>query len=95
MTGRTKDRSSLRAQLAGVRNAIAIPRKPAITRMQQPVESWQTEYRIERPRPPDTPRDIEINVGAGNELAIGCQQSNVGEQRINRHLQLLGDPGLL
>ena len=74
---------------------MAVARKPAIARMQQPVEPWQTEYRIKRPGPPDTPRDIEINVSAGNELAIGRQQSNVGEQRVNRHLQLLGDPGLL
>src|ERR1700690_3829600 len=65
-TERRSSRRSVRAQLAGVGNAIAVARKPAIACMNQPVEPWQTEYSIERPSPPDAPCDIEIDVSAEN-----------------------------
>src|SRR5208282_4248572 len=50
--------SSTRLQLARMRDAVPVPRKPPVTRVHQPVEPWQTENRIEGPGPPDPSRHI-------------------------------------
>src|SRR5450759_4960118 len=50
--------NSARLQLAGMRDAVPVPRKPPVTHVDQPVEPWQTENRIEGPSPPDPSRHI-------------------------------------
>src|SRR5580658_6382104 len=69
---------SARLQLARMRDAVPVPRKPAITRAEQAVETRQTENRIEGPGPPDPSRHIQIDIGSRNQLAFRREQSYVG-----------------
>ena len=84
--------NSARLQAARMRDAVPVPCKPPVTLADHPVEPGQTENRIEGPSPPDPPRDIEINVGSRNHLAIGRQQPYVGDQFFERHLELIRHP---
>src|ERR1039458_2271518 len=86
---------SARLQLARMRHAVPVPRKPPITRVDQPVEPRQTEHCIEGPSPPDPSRDMQINIGARNQLATSRKQPYVGEQFFMRHFELLCDPRLI
>ncbi len=78
-----------------MRDAVPVPRKPPITNVDQPVEPWQTENRIERPCPPDPSRHIQINIGSGNQLTTRRSQPYVGDQFFVRHLEPLCNPRLI
>jgi hypothetical protein len=82
-------------QLARMRHAVPVPRKPPITHVDQPIEARQTEDRIEGPSPPDPSRHIQINIGSRYQLAISRQQPYVGEQFFMRHLDPLRHPSLI
>jgi len=82
-------------EAASVGDVVAVPRKPPIPNVDQPVEPWQTENRIEGPRPPYLSRHIQINIGSGNQPAIRREQSNVGDQFFVRYLEPLRNPRLI
>jgi len=93
--GHRKASSSARLQPARMRDAVPVPRKPPIAHMDQPVEPGQTENRIERPRPPDPSRHIQINIRPRNQLTTNRQQPYVGEQFLTRHLKPIRNPRLI
>jgi hypothetical protein len=79
-------------QAAGVRDVVAVSREPPIAEMDHAIETGEAEKRVERPRPPDFPRDEQIDIRSGNQLPIGREQSNVREQFFARHIYLVSDP---
>ena len=91
----TMDSPLARPQFARVRHAVPVPREPPITHVDQPVEPWQAENRIEGPGPPDPSRHIQIHIGSRYQLTISRQQPYVGEQFFMRHLDPLRHPRLI
>ena len=75
-----------------MRHAVPVPRKPPIAHVDQPIEPWQTENRIEGPGPPDPSRHIQINIGSRYQMTISRQHPYVGEQFFTRHLDPLRNP---
>src|SRR5260221_538678 len=86
---------SARLQLACVRDAVPISRKPPVTHVDQPVEPGQTENCVERPRPPDSSHHTQINIGSRYQLTVGRQQPYIGKQFFGRHFDPLRHPGLI
>jgi hypothetical protein len=82
-------------QAAGVRDMMAVSRKPSIAEMDHAIETGEAEKSVERPRPPDFPRDEQIDIRSGNQLPIGREQSNVREQLFARHIYFVSDPRLV
>src|SRR6266404_8062949 len=78
-----------------MRDAVPVACKPFIAHLDQPVEPWQAENRIEGPGPPDPSRHIQIDIGSGYQLTTSRQQSYVGEQFFMRHLNPLRNPRLI
>ena len=74
---------------------MAVSRKPPVAEMDQAVETGQAEKSVERPRPPDFPRDEQIDISSGNKLPIGREQSNVRDQIFARHINFARDPRLV
>jgi hypothetical protein len=84
-----------RSQLARMRDTVSVPREPPITHVDQPIEPWQTENRIEGPCPPDPSRRIQINIGSRYQLTIRRQQPYVSKQFFMRQFDPLRHPRLI
>jgi hypothetical protein len=93
--GHNQAQISPRLQFASMRYTVPVSRKPPITSVDQPVEPRQTEHGIERPRPPDPARHIQINIGSGNQWTTRPEQANIGDQFFMRHHEFRRDPRLI
>src|SRR5579859_5824116 len=83
------------SQLAGTRDVVPVTRKPTIANVNQLVESGKAKHKIKRPRPPDQPGDLQIDICSGSSLAITHQQAKVMDKLIQGKLKACNDPGFL